>query len=81
MFVDIAEPVKRWWFFLFSVLLRHLSCFTLIMAAKNVELRPDRDLLHTNFDGYRLSLDPVPVCEFQTDIHGISLMIPYITGP
>lgn len=25
------------------------------------ELRPNRDLLDTNFSGYKLSLDPVPI--------------------
>uniref|UniRef100_A0A0K8UNX7 NudC domain-containing protein 1 n=1 Tax=Bactrocera latifrons TaxID=174628 RepID=A0A0K8UNX7_BACLA len=29
--------------------------------AKIVELRPDRNLIRNNFDGYKLSLDPVPL--------------------
>lgn len=31
------------------------------MGVKLIELRPDRALLKSNFDGYKLSLDPVPV--------------------
>lgn len=29
--------------------------------SKIVELRPDRNLIRNNFDGYKLSLDPVPL--------------------
>lgn len=31
------------------------------MGVKLIELRPDRNLIKSNFDGYKLSLEPVPV--------------------
>nr|CAD7456116.1 unnamed protein product [Timema tahoe] len=33
-----------------------------------IELRPKRDLLNPNFNGYKLSLDPVPVFRHLLDI-------------
>lgn len=33
------------------------------MTPKLVELRPDRNLLNSNFEGYKLSLATLPVCE------------------
>lgn len=39
------------------------------MSPKAVELRPDRKKLRTNFDGYKLSLDPIPVSESKTAIN------------
>lgn len=41
------------------------------MVVKHVDLRPDRDLLHSNFDGYKLSLDPVPVLRDEHKSHQV----------
>lgn len=38
------------------------------MSRKTVDLRPDRRKLKTNFDGYKLSLDPVPVLKYEVPI-------------
>ncbi|XP_065088501.1 nudC domain-containing protein 1 [Ochlerotatus camptorhynchus] len=37
---------------------------------KTLELRPDRSLLKPNFDGYKLSLEPIPI--LRTDLTGPS---------
>ncbi|KFB38895.1 AGAP000648-PA-like protein [Anopheles sinensis] len=36
---------------------------------KHIELRPDRRLLKANFDGYKLSLDPIPVLRMELAEH------------
>lgn len=37
------------------------------MGVKLIELRPDRNLIKSNFDGYKLSLEPVPVTKLTLD--------------
>uniref|UniRef100_A0AAG5DW93 NudC domain-containing protein 1 n=1 Tax=Anopheles atroparvus TaxID=41427 RepID=A0AAG5DW93_ANOAO len=36
---------------------------------QHIELRPDRRLLKSNFDGYKLSLDPIPVLRMELTEH------------
>lgn len=38
------------------------------MATERIELRPKRELINNDFDGYKLSLDPLPT--YKTEING-----------